>query len=668
MPFRFRFIELCRSPALFVCIVLLMPFLFNARLTGSGDPSPAEVSPASRVRQAQETEQSPNASAPSYLEEPLETLIQSVPELRTLEPSNDQTALPIILEKTGQRVDGLFNQDFINLKATEVISESEVTVTTKPIIQEDQYDYFILRSGNLLQTNFAEYRRGAKENEITPAGDFFLSSGFAKSVLYFSKAFQRESKYRYLGVEMIGRQSAYVVAFAPIPSKATVNIKARRADGLMADVLVQGIAWVDRNNFQILQMRSDLLTPKIHIEVENNPYWTKTKRLDGLRTLITFSEVQPQGIETSMWLPNEADVRTEIQVTTLSTDSAIAGPRKSEYEKWFRNTHRYTNYRLCVGPQDRSANVNESVQKNDEEAHPYLEEPPKQLVKRIPELKGIRPAPSQQALGMILRRTGERVDEFFANLPDIIAREEITQQRQISGNLPSGMPGGLFLAQEKVQDDYLILRHGDGAQARISEFRMDSKGNRMDTKGNRADIVVVSKGFFATSGFALSSVHFSTVNQWDSRFLYLGDQKIKGRDTYVVAFAQLPAEARNKITMTGRSGITVQMLAQGIAWVDKEDFHIVRMQTDLLARQPQIGLDAQTTKVAFAEVRFPDVPVPLWLPRDANVYIKFTDPSKLQDLGNSVPAFGISGEDFRNIHHYTNYRRYRVATKMLTPQ
>jgi hypothetical protein len=299
----------------------------------------------------------------------------------------------------------------------------------------------------------------------------------------------------------------------------------------------------------------------------------------------------------------------------------------------------------------------------DVNSHPYLEEPLQQLVKQIPELKTIRPAPDQQALAMILQRTGERVDEFFANMVDLIAREEITQERQISGNLPSGMPGGLFLEQEKVRDDYLILRHGDGAQARISEFRIDTKGNRMDEVG-------LNEGFFVTSGFALSSVHFSTAFQWDSRFLYLGDQKIEGRDTYVVAFAQLPSEARNKITMKGRSGITVQMLTQGIAWVDKGDFHIVQMQTDLLERRPEIGLDKQTTKVRFGEVRFPDVPEPLWLPREVNVFIKANDLSMTPDLGNSgkFPTSGISEEAFRNLHHYANYRRYRVSAKIVNPQ
>jgi hypothetical protein len=296
-------------------------------------------------------------------------------------------------------------------------------------------------------------------------------------------------------------------------------------------------------------------------------------------------------------------------------------------------------------------------------AHPFLEEPLDQLVRQIPELKTLRPAPDQLPLAMILRKTGGRVDEFFANMVDLIAREEITQERQISGNLPSGMPGGVSLAQEKMRDDYLILRRGEGAQTWISEFRLDAQGNRMDDVGP-------DRGFFFTSGFALSCVHFSTVFQWDSRFLYLGDQKIEGRDTYVVAFAQLPGRARNTIMLKGPSGITVQMLTQGITWVDKVNFQIVQMRMDLLARRPEIGLDKQTTKVRFGEKRFPDVAVPLWLPRDVNVYIKLTDVSVIPNLGNSGKAatLGISGEAFRNVHHYTNYRRYRVSSKMVTPQ
>jgi hypothetical protein len=124
----------------------------------------------------------------------------------------------------------------------------------------------------------------------------------------------------------------------------------------------------------------------------------------------------------------------------------------------------------------------------------------------------------------------------------------------------------------------------------------------------------------------------------------------------VVAFAQRPIKARLAVTMKGPTGTATHMMTQGIAWVDKENFHILRMRTDLLARQPEIGLEEQTTKVDFSEVRFADLTTPLRLPRDVNVYVK------LAKFGD-----GHFEEEFRNMHYYTNYERYRVSTKMMAP-
>lgn len=286
----------------------------------------------------------------------------------------------------------------------------------------------------------------------------------------------------------------------------------------------------------------------------------------------------------------------------------------------------------------------------------YIDLPLKQLVERIPELKGISPPPNEQVLGAILQNTGARVDEFLANVVDTVAHEDITHQREIS----TGMPGGTMQASQHMQDSYLILRTTDSTQ-QLVEFRMDAKGNRMDESAD--------KGFFVTSGFALSSVHFATQFQWDSRFLYLGNQKIDGRDTYVVAFAQLPSEGRIAVTVQSRGGKTFRMLCQGIAWIDKASFHLLQLRTDLLAPRPEVGLDQQTTKITYSEVRFADLATPLWLPHDVNVYIRFTDLSEALQYGNQgdVVDLGphVTDQTFRNMHRYSNYQRYRVSTKIL---
>lgn len=277
-----------------------------------------------------------------------------------------------------------------------------------------------------------------------------------------------------------------------------------------------------------------------------------------------------------------------------------------------------------------------------EDPQPYLEEPLKLLVRQIPELKGIRAAEDQQDLAMILKKTGDEVDEFFNNAIDLVANEEIHQQRL--GRF------GVAVAGESVRDNYLILREGKGAQADFDEFRTDENGNRLDQMG-------IHRGFLVTSGFALICAHLSTAFQPDSTFRVLGEEKVGARETYVVAFAQRSSEANLSVTIAGPSGDVVRMLTQGIAWVDKENFHIVRMRTDLLASHPEIGVEAQTTKVNFDEVQFVDVATPLWLPREVSVDVK---------LGKYVDRpYPL---EFRNVHHYTDYRRYRVSTRIVAPQ
>jgi hypothetical protein len=101
--------------------------------------------------------------------------------------------------------------------------------------------------------------------------------------------------------------------------------------------------------------------------------------------------------------------------------------------------------------------------------------------------------------------------------------------------------------------------------------------------------------------------------------------------------------------MAGTGGKEADMLTQGILWVDKSNFQILRMRSDLLAPNREIRLDQLTTDVTLAEVRLQDVPNPLWLPSDVDVYIE------------------ISRQKYRNLHHYTNYRRYRVSVKIGRP-
>jgi VWFA-related protein len=260
----------------------------------------------------------------------------------------------------------------------------------------------------------------------------------------------------------------------------------------------------------------------------------------------------------------------------------------------------------------------------------YIDAPVAELVERVPELKTLQPAPDQQELPLILQKMGQSEDDFARDVGDLIAHEYVTEEK-LTGK-------GDIAAKRNFQDNYLILHHGNewGANA---EYRMDDKGHRLRPIG-------LESGYLVTSGYALSSIGFSTAVQSQSKFRYLGEEEMDSRETYVLAFVQKPGESTFLTTMSLNESAEMDVLTQGVLWVDKNSFQIIRMRTDLLAQRNGIRLDQLTTVVTFFGVHLQDVAKPLWLPSDVDVYLT------------------IDNRKFRTVQHYTNYRRYRVSVKI----
>jgi hypothetical protein len=598
-----------------------------------GFPRPT-VTP-SAAQQGNENLQNYYANAHPYLEERLELLVKLIPDLKELQPAPDQKELPMILENTGLRVDEFF-LNMVDLTAHEKgVQEARNwrgdLTDTQPV--EDNY---LILVHNGFRTEIKESRLDlggdpVKEGQGDVQGEgvfkrgYRIGAGFASSPFFFATSFQSESSFRHLGDERIGNHNTYVVAFAQKPSEATITVP-WSGQGDSVQMLVQGIAWVDKNNFQIIRLRTDLLAPRPEIG------------LAQLTTDLTFSGVDIPDVMTSLWLPSVVNVFVE-----------EIDPRKQVKGRRFTDIYRFTDYRRYADPRNTTPSLSNAPLAAIDisptiyyaSAHPYLEEPWTQLVKLIPDLKKVRPTSDQQLLPIILEKAGMHVDEFFRNAPNLIADEEVRQQK-VSSSI------GAFNESLHVRDNYLILVHGDKNSAKFFEYRMDSKGNRVEQLSIDEQHINMSR-FFVTSGFALSCIHFATALQSKSTFLYLGEEKIGNQNAYVVAFSQKPSEATITVSMRGLQGSTVHMLVQGVAWVDKNNFQIIRLRTDLLAPRPEIGLDRQTTEVTFNEIRIRDVATSLWLPSVVKVYVTFYR------------------QNFRNEHHYSNYRRYRVSSNMVAP-
>jgi hypothetical protein len=272
-----------------------------------------------------------------------------------------------------------------------------------------------------------------------------------------------------------------------------------------------------------------------------------------------------------------------------------------------------------------SQGSNDSNQGNE---HPYLNEPLNQLVESFPELATVQPAASEAPLPRILEKTGKTVDSFFHNIMDLIADEQITEKKLNRW--------GIVRSKLRVRDSYLFLRRETETRSILDEYRMDAKGKPVSQLG-------LEKGYINTSNFALTHIYFSTALQSESRFRYLGKAKLGSCDTYVVAFAQKPEQA-SIVIATNQVGRGAGLFVQGIAWIDQQNFQIVRMRTDLL------GSDARfaqlSTTMTFGEVQLPDLDAPYWLPSEVKLDVQ------------------TGGQSFENDYHYSNYRDYRVSVRM----
>jgi hypothetical protein len=260
-------------------------------------------------------------------------------------------------------------------------------------------------------------------------------------------------------------------------------------------------------------------------------------------------------------------------------------------------------------------------------AHPMVNETPQALKHKIDYLHHLAPADSQEPLQGILQKVGANVADFFKNFTNSTCTEVVREERLRQDGT---------VDEDKTQEfNYVIVAKPGDKLFRLTEYRTDKSGKEMG-------VAPMGGATILTSGFATMQVHLLTDFQPDSRFLFLGHEKLKHKkDELVLAFAQMPGKAR-QAGLFASQGMEVIILLQGVAWIDPDNYQIDRMRTDLLAPRDSIGLTRQTTDIIFGPVSFTNLPHPLWLPLQVDVEITW----------NNIY--------FRNLSVYSHYKIFNV--------
>ena len=253
-------------------------------------------------------------------------------------------------------------------------------------------------------------------------------------------------------------------------------------------------------------------------------------------------------------------------------------------------------------------------------AHTLIDLPSQDLVKSLPELRGLVPAADQQPLPGILSEVGKCLEESFKKSTEIVAHEHVTQEQWDRTGCP---------ATYQQEFSYLIIPRYEAGQVRIDEYRADVHGQPVE-----GSLV----GNLGTKGSASLWALLYPENQSESKFRYLGQQRCGEHLAQVIAFAQKPglSAIRGELQL---GGLSVVMLYQGVAWIDVDTHKILKIRLDLLKPRLDVKLETLTIEIRFGEVHIADAASShLWVPLEVTTTTAW------------------NGQLFRDQHMYSNYR------------
>ncbi|SFS14999.1 Tetratricopeptide repeat-containing protein [Granulicella pectinivorans] len=313
------------------------------------------------------------------------------------------------------------------------------------------------------------------------------------------------------------------------------------------------------------------------------------------------------------------------------------------------------------GPQP-SLPVCVALPRSSPQAQPsYVDDAVDHLRKSIPELRSLWPEPADSTqTASIIAQTSAAIAAMLPRIPNLIAREEVrrnvrTETAAKAVQVPSGGGRGGRLGRADMNEGgnepsshevttvytYRIVRRHEPLDAQdmdaqdVEELRTDAKNRPLAATDDAQNV-----------GFGALWLLFAPANLEEAHFRSLGRQKIAGHETFVLSFVQRTDKARLG-TVVGPVNARCNTFIQGVVWIDQASFHLIRMQTDLLAPIPGLQIEKIRSILKYSEVRIPERALSLWLPTDVSISWKQ----------------GV--QDDSETHHYSKYRLFAGTARIV---
>jgi tetratricopeptide (TPR) repeat protein len=230
-------------------------------------------------------------------------------------------------------------------------------------------------------------------------------------------------------------------------------------------------------------------------------------------------------------------------------------------------------------------------------------------------------------LDTVVQKAGKRVEEFVKNVDRFTATEFLDHE--------SINKWGFAESEETRKFNYLVsIEQYRPGYFSVTEYR----GNRYSPEQ--------FPGGIETRGLPVLSLIFHPTNAGNFAMSCEGLAQWNGRPAWQIHFRQRPDKPNTiRAYKFGENGPSYSVALRGRAWIAADSYQIVRMETDLVAKLPEIKLLADHTIVDYGPVRFKNRNVQMWLPQVAEVY------------------FDWRGQRVHRRHSFDNYMLFSVDEK-----
>jgi len=303
---------------------------------------------------------------------------------------------------------------------------------------------------------------------------------------------------------------------------------------------------------------------------------------------------------------NPTQEQTREAKKLLEANRAAQAPPSSTEDALTSNL---SNASFAVAPSLSSANLPSAL------ANPLTASPrwfPANVDDSIPPAENTGSCP----LSQVVQQTGQRVLEFVSSVDRFTATESLSHQTLNEF--------GLAVRSEKIKFNYLVsIQEMKPGVFDVQECRDGGTSNE------------VFPEHVATLGTVAMVFVFHPNYVGDFDFRCEGRAHQGNQEAWQIHFSQ-KADRASRLRSYRLGNLYFRVGIKGRAWISTETSQVLRMETDLVSKVPEIRLHTEHQDILYGPVPFQKKNLVLWLPLATETYLDFNGHRihRRQDLSN----------------------------------